>query len=145
MFLLGCLESKKNCKTGTGFEGERNVNILHRREQHFVEVHSTAVSLPTKSDVLQSRKWMPSSRALAWAVGRNSSGPPAAGTVGTKSTGGFYRADGSPCTLQLSRRFQVCVLLPGRHRGREVVGVQLQTEEEEEEVAVESNCDGHIA
>ena len=46
---------------------------------------------------------------------------------------------------KLSQLSQVCVLLPGRHRGREVVGVQLQTEEEEEEVAVESNCDGHIA
>ena len=32
-----------------------------------------------------------------WAVGSYSSGPPTAGTVGTKSTGGFYRADGSPC------------------------------------------------
>ena len=32
-----------------------------------------------------------------WAVGSYSSGPPAAGTVGTKSTGGFYQADGSPC------------------------------------------------
>ena len=30
----------------------------------------------------------------AWAVGRYSSSP----TVGTKSTGGFYQRDGSPCT-----------------------------------------------
>ena len=37
-------------------------------------------------------------RHPAWAVGSYSGGPPAAGTVGTKSTGGFYRADGSPCT-----------------------------------------------
>ena len=36
-------------------------------------------------------------RYPAWAVGSHSSGLPAAGTVGTKSTGGFYQADGSPC------------------------------------------------
>ena len=33
----------------------------------------------------------------AWAVGSYSSSPTAAGTVGTKSTGGFYYPDGSPC------------------------------------------------
>ena len=33
----------------------------------------------------------------AWAVGSYSSGPSAAGTVGTKVTGGFYQADVSPC------------------------------------------------
>ena len=32
----------------------------------------------------------------AWAVGSYSSGPPAAGTAGTKWTGGFYQADVSP-------------------------------------------------
>ena len=32
-----------------------------------------------------------------WAIGNHSSGPLAAGTVKTKSTGGFYQADASPC------------------------------------------------
>ena len=36
-------------------------------------------------------------RHPAWAVGSYSSGPLAAGIVGTKSTGGFYRRDGSLC------------------------------------------------
>ena len=36
-------------------------------------------------------------RHAAWAVGSCNSGPPAARTVGTKSTGGFYRPDRSPC------------------------------------------------
>ena len=36
-------------------------------------------------------------RHPAWAVGSYSSGPTAAGTVGTKSTGGFHQADVSPC------------------------------------------------
>ena len=35
----------------------------------------------------------------AWAVGSYRCGPSAAGTVGTRSSGGFYRADGSPCTV----------------------------------------------
>ena len=34
----------------------------------------------------------------ACAVGGYSNGPPPAGTLGTKSTGGFYQADGSPCS-----------------------------------------------
>ena len=33
----------------------------------------------------------------AWAVASYSSGQPAAGTVGIKSTGGFHHPDGSPC------------------------------------------------
>ena len=33
----------------------------------------------------------------AWGVRSYSIGPPAARTVGTKSTGGFYQADVSPC------------------------------------------------
>ena len=37
-------------------------------------------------------------RHPAWAVGSCSSGPPTAVSVGTKSTGGFYRPDLSPCT-----------------------------------------------
>ena len=41
----------------------------------------------------------------AWAVGIYSRGLPAAGTVGTKSMEGFYRADGSPCTMQTSVKF----------------------------------------
>ena len=36
-------------------------------------------------------------RHPAWAVGSYSSGPPAARTVGTKSTGRCYQRDGSPC------------------------------------------------
>ena len=37
-------------------------------------------------------------RQPAWAVDSYSSGPPAAGTVKTKSTGVFHQRDGSPCT-----------------------------------------------
>ena len=37
----------------------------------------------------------------AWAVGSYSSGPHAAGTVGTKSTGSFYQADVPPCSYLL--------------------------------------------
>ena len=48
-------------------------------------------------------------RHPAWAVGSYSSGPPAAGTVATKSTGGFYRSDVSPC--KLSPRVS-CFFLP---------------------------------
>ena len=40
-------------------------------------------------------------RHPASAVGSYSSGPPAAETVGTKSTGGFHQRDGSPCTSEL--------------------------------------------
>ena len=40
-------------------------------------------------------------RHPAWAVGSYSSGPPAAKTVGTKSTGGFHQRHGSPCRGQL--------------------------------------------
>ena len=40
-------------------------------------------------------------RHPAWAVGSYSSGPPAAETVGTKSTGDFHQGDGPPCTLHL--------------------------------------------
>ena len=40
----------------------------------------------------------------AWAVGSYSSGPPAAKTVGTKSTGGFHQRHGSPCTLVLYKQ-----------------------------------------
>ena len=36
-------------------------------------------------------------RHPAWAVGSYSSGPSAAGTVWTKSMGGFYQRDESPC------------------------------------------------
>ena len=39
-------------------------------------------------------------RHPAWAVGSCSSGPPPARTVGSKSTGGFYHSDGSPCISQ---------------------------------------------
>ena len=38
----------------------------------------------------------------AWAVASYSSGPAAARTVGTKSTGGFSRPDGSPCNRMWS-------------------------------------------
>ena len=38
-------------------------------------------------------------RHPAWAVGSYSSGPPAAGTLRTKSPGGCYQADMSPCVL----------------------------------------------
>ena len=44
-------------------------------------------------------------RHPAWAVGSYSSDPPAAGTLGTKSTGGFYQADKSPCS------FATCTVL----------------------------------
>ena len=40
-------------------------------------------------------------RHPAWAVGSCSSGQPAAGIVGTKSTGGFDHPDGSPRTFVL--------------------------------------------
>ena len=39
-------------------------------------------------------------RHPAWAVGSYSSGPPAANTVRTKSTGGFHQRHGSPCTCK---------------------------------------------
>ena len=38
-------------------------------------------------------------RHPAWAVGSYSSGPRATETVGTKSTGGFFRPEWSPCIL----------------------------------------------
>ena len=41
-------------------------------------------------------------RHPAWVVGSYSSGPPAARTDRTKSTGGFNHPDGSPCTLIVS-------------------------------------------
>ena len=37
-------------------------------------------------------------RHPVWAVGSYLSGPPAAGTDGTESTGGFHQRHGSPCT-----------------------------------------------
>ena len=37
----------------------------------------------------------------AWAVGSYSNGPPAARSVGTKSTGGFNHPDGSPCRCNI--------------------------------------------
>ena len=43
----------------------------------------------------------------AWAVGSCSSGPPAAGTVGTQSTGGFYQPDRSPCTCNMHWQYQL--------------------------------------
>ena len=42
----------------------------------------------------------------AWAVGGYSSGPPAARTVGTKSTGGFLNSSVSPCTVKRSHGSQ---------------------------------------
>ena len=57
-------------------------------------------------------------RHPAWAVGSYSSGPPAAGTVGTKSTGGCYHSDWSPCKFSIEAalsltvdRLDACVLL----------------------------------
>ena len=44
-------------------------------------------------------------RHPAWAVGSYSSGPPAAKTVGTKSTGGCYRGDVSPCISGYAEMF----------------------------------------
>ena len=38
----------------------------------------------------------------AWAVGSYRSGPPAAGTVRSKSTGGFYQGDVSLCTEKVN-------------------------------------------
>ena len=38
-------------------------------------------------------------RHPAWAAGTYSSGPPAAKTVGTNSTGGFHQRDESPCNM----------------------------------------------
>ena len=38
-------------------------------------------------------------RHSAWAVRSHSGSPPAAGTVGTKLTGGFYRSEWSPCII----------------------------------------------
>ena len=42
-------------------------------------------------------------RYAAWAAGRDRSGPPAAETVGTKSTGGCYQQDVSPCRLEAKK------------------------------------------
>ena len=44
----------------------------------------------------------------AWAVGSCNSGPPAAKTLGTKSTVGFCRLNGSPCTKLGSWNWPVC-------------------------------------
>ena len=56
-------------------------------------------------------------RHPAWAVGSYSRGPPVARTIGTKSTGGFYRLDLSPCRVidiqAVVARFPECpVVLP---------------------------------
>ena len=40
-------------------------------------------------------------RHPSWAVGSYSSGPPAANTIGTKSTGGFHQRHGSTCSWYL--------------------------------------------
>ena len=48
----------------------------------------------------------------AWAVGSYSSGPSAAGAVVTKSTGGFYQADGSPCSFGVFARVWAAMWLP---------------------------------
>ena len=39
-----------------------------------------------------------------WAIGSHRRGPPAARTIGTKSTLGFYRSDVSPCSAAQWRR-----------------------------------------
>ena len=41
-------------------------------------------------------------RHPAWAVGSYSSGPPTAGAVATKSTGGFNHPNGSPCKCAIN-------------------------------------------
>ena len=50
------------------------------------------------------------------AVGGYSSGPQAAGTVGTKSTGGFLRPEWSPCTVLVkfvtAVAYHTCLNLP---------------------------------
>ena len=46
-------------------------------------------------------------RHPAWAVGSYSSGPPAAGNVGNKPMGGFYQADGSPCTIYVKAQYLI--------------------------------------
>ena len=43
----------------------------------------------------------------ALAVGSHSSGPLAAGTVGTKSMGRFYQADVSPCTMFITVKIKI--------------------------------------
>ena len=54
-------------------------------------------------------------RHPAWAVGSYSSGPPAANTVGTKSTGGFHQRHGSPCIQKaLNLTIQIKSSLPGK-------------------------------
>ena len=72
----------------------------------------------------------------AWAVGSCSSGPPAARTVGTQSTGGFYRPDRSPCSQgspseRLPDTFPQCVsaLCPSQSRVVAPMG---------------GNCGGHL-
>ena len=69
-------------------------------------------------------------RHPASAVGSYSSGPQAAGTVGTNSTVGCYRADVSPSSdcAQLSvpyLRSRAAVPLGLRPRGREVADVEV--------------------
>ena len=51
-------------------------------------------------------------RHPAQAVGSYSSGPPAAGTVGTKSTGGFYICEWSPCRFLQCSYLIKCPILP---------------------------------
>ena len=46
-------------------------------------------------------------RQLTWAVGSCSSGPIAARTVGTKSTGGCNRPEWSPCNCLLKTCFML--------------------------------------
>ena len=47
-----------------------------------------------------------------WTVGSLSSSPPAVGNVVTKSTGGFYHPDGSPCSDYLVTVKSACPLIP---------------------------------
>ena len=61
----------------------------------------------------------------AWAVGKYSSGSPPAGTVGTKSTGGFYQADVSPCIYhhaqEAARRLDNDMQRPGERSAQHLV------------------------
>ena len=65
----------------------------------------------------------------AWAVGSCSNGPPAAGTVGTQSTGGFYRPDVSPCMYFMHTEIQMHVIMQTICFMQSIPGCQEQKEQ----------------
>ena len=75
-----------------------------------VKVNNFAISTGWPISLMKTSRWLRFEmfRHPAWAVGSYSSGPPAAETVGTKSTGGFHQGDGSPCiALMLTWRWAI--------------------------------------